>query len=41
MCGLDIAPHFRVNAWLDRVLARDSMKRALADAHAVMRPHAA
>ena len=41
MCGLDIAPHPRVSAWLDRVLARDSMKRALADAHAVMRPHAA
>ena len=41
MCGLDIASHPRVNSWLDRVLARDSMKRALAEAHAVMRPHAA
>lgn len=41
MCGLDLAPHARVNAWLSRVLARDSMKRALADAHAVMRSNAA
>jgi glutathione S-transferase len=41
MCGLDTAPHPRVNAWLARVLGRDSMKRALADAHAAMRPHAA
>jgi len=40
-CGLDITPYPRVHAWLDRVLARDSMKRALADAQAVMRPHAA
>jgi glutathione S-transferase len=37
MCGLDIAPYPRVNAWLERVLSRDSMKRALADAHASMR----
>ncbi|MET0595987.1 MAG: glutathione S-transferase family protein [Polyangiaceae bacterium] len=41
LCGLDLAPHRSVEAWLDRVLARDSMKLALADAHAVMRPHAA
>jgi glutathione S-transferase len=41
MCGLDIAPYVRVTAWLARLLARDSMKRALADAHAVMRSHAA
>jgi glutathione S-transferase len=33
-CGLDVTPHRRVNAWLGRMLARDSMKRALADAHA-------
>jgi glutathione S-transferase len=31
-CGLDVTPHARVNAWLARVLARDSMRRALADA---------
>jgi glutathione S-transferase len=41
MCGLDMARHRRVNAWLDRMLDRDSMKRALAEAQAVMRPHAA
>jgi glutathione S-transferase len=42
-CGLEIAPHARVNAWLARVLGRDSMRRALADAHAAMKPrtHAA
>lgn len=39
--GLELAPFARVNAWLARVLARDSMKRALADAHATMRSHAA
>jgi glutathione S-transferase len=32
--GLEAAPYPRVNAWLGRVLARDSMKRALADAAA-------
>ena len=41
MCGLDIAPHTHVQAWLARMLARDSMKRALADAHATILPHAA
>lgn len=41
MCGLDLAPFPRVSAWLERLLARDSMKRALADAHATLRPHAA
>jgi glutathione S-transferase len=41
LCGLPLAPFPRVNAWLARVLARESMKRALADAHAVARPHAA
>jgi glutathione S-transferase len=39
--GLAVAPHARVNAWLSRVLARGSMRRALADAHAAMRPNAA
>jgi glutathione S-transferase len=41
ICGLPLAPFPRVSAWLARVLGRDSMKRALADAHAVVRPHAA
>lgn len=41
MCGLSLAPYPRVEAWLTRVLERDSMKRALADARAVMRPNAA
>ena len=39
--GLDLAPFPRVSEWLSRVLARDSMKRALADAHATMAPNAA
>jgi glutathione S-transferase len=39
--GLDLGPYARVNAWLSRVLSRDSMRRALADAHAAMRSHAA
>jgi glutathione S-transferase len=34
--GLETAPFPRVNAWLGRILARDSMKRALADAQAAM-----
>ncbi|HEY8090776.1 MAG TPA: glutathione S-transferase family protein [Polyangiaceae bacterium] len=34
--GLETAPYPKVNAWLGRVLARDSMKRALADAQASM-----
>jgi glutathione S-transferase len=34
--GLESAPFPKVNAWLGRVLARDSMKRALADAQAAM-----
>jgi glutathione S-transferase len=34
--GLETAPFPRVNAWLGRVLARDSMKRVLADAQASM-----
>jgi glutathione S-transferase len=32
--GLEAAPYPKVNGWLGRVLARDSMKRALADAAA-------
>jgi glutathione S-transferase len=32
--GLETAPHPRVNAWLARMLGRDSMRRALADAQA-------
>jgi glutathione S-transferase len=39
--GLDISPFPHVNAWLSRVLSRDSMRRALADAHAAMRSNAA
>jgi glutathione S-transferase len=31
-CGLDVTPHANVNAWLARMLGRESMKRALADA---------
>ncbi len=34
--GLETAPYPRVNAWLGRVLGRDSMRRALADAQASM-----
>jgi glutathione S-transferase len=41
VCGLPLAAFPRVNAWLARVLGRDSMKRALADAQAVVRPYAA
>jgi glutathione S-transferase len=40
-CGLDLSPHPRVRAWLTRMLERDSMKRALADAQAIITPHAA
>jgi glutathione S-transferase len=40
-CGLDVVPYPRINAWLARMLGRDSMRHALADAQAVMRPHAA
>jgi glutathione S-transferase len=39
--GLDLGGYAHVNAWLSRVLARDSMRRALADAHAAMRSDAA
>jgi glutathione S-transferase len=34
--GLEAAPFPKVNAWLGRILARDSMRRALADAQAAM-----
>jgi glutathione S-transferase len=33
-CGLDTRPYARVDSWRARVCARDSMKRALADAQA-------
>jgi glutathione S-transferase len=32
LCGLDVAPYPQLRGWLSRVLARESMKRALADA---------
>jgi glutathione S-transferase len=41
IAGLDTTAYKHVNAWLSRVLARDSMRRALADAHAAMRSNAA
>jgi len=31
-CGLDVKAHRRVDSWLARMLARDSMRRALAEA---------
>jgi glutathione S-transferase len=34
--GLEVAPFPKVDAWLERILARESMKRALADARAAM-----
>jgi glutathione S-transferase len=34
--GLETAPYPKLNAWLGRVLGRDSMRRALADAQASM-----
>ena len=36
MGGLELKPYSHVNAWLERMFARDSMKRALADAKAVL-----
>jgi glutathione S-transferase len=41
IAGLETAPYTHVNAWLSRMLGRDSMRRALADAHAAMRSNAA
>lgn len=40
-CGLDLGPFPSVREWLARVLGRASMKRALTDAQAVVRSHAA
>jgi glutathione S-transferase len=40
-CGLDLAPYPAVRSWLARLLGRQSMKRALAEAHAIIEPHAA
>lgn len=40
-CGLVLAPYPRVQTWLTRMLDRDSMKQALADAQASVRSHAA
>ncbi|HEY6556136.1 MAG TPA: glutathione S-transferase family protein [Polyangiaceae bacterium] len=34
-CGLDVTPYKKLGAWLERVLARNSMRRALADAAAL------
>jgi glutathione S-transferase len=34
--GLEVSPYPRVSAWLERMLARDSMKRAIGDAQAVL-----
>jgi glutathione S-transferase len=39
--GLDLAPFARVRAWLDRMLARDSMRKTLADAHEAVKRRAA
>jgi len=36
VCGLDMDPYPRGKAWLDRMLARDSMKRTLAEAKAAL-----
>jgi glutathione S-transferase len=41
MCGLELSGYANVNAWLERVLSRPSMKRALADAHATVNRFAA
>ncbi|WP_437744996.1 glutathione S-transferase family protein [Sorangium sp. So ce302] len=41
LCGLSLAEFPHLESWLTRVLGRDSMRRALADAQAAMRPHAA
>jgi glutathione S-transferase len=40
-CGLDLAPYPAVSRWLARLLGRESMKRALTEAHAIIQPHAA
>jgi glutathione S-transferase len=41
MCGLDLTSFPRARAWLERLLTRDSMKHALADAQAAIGQHAA
>jgi glutathione S-transferase len=41
ICGLATAPYPRADAWLARMVGRESMGRALADAHAAMTSHAA
>jgi glutathione S-transferase len=41
LAGLDVAPFKRARVWLGRMLARESMRRALADAHETMKSHAA
>jgi glutathione S-transferase len=40
-CSLDLAPYPAVTSWLARLLGRDSMRRALAEAHTIIEPHAA
>jgi glutathione S-transferase len=39
--GLELRPYTNVNAWLSRILERDSMRRALRDAQATLRSNAA
>lgn len=41
LCGLDMTPFPRARDWLSRLVARESLRRALADAQALLRPHAA
>lgn len=41
MCGLKLCGFPRIVSWLSRMLERPSMRRALADAEATMRPDAA
>src|SRR5258708_26209680 len=36
LAGLDMSRHKKASAWLERVLARDSMKRAIADGQAAV-----
>jgi glutathione S-transferase len=40
-CGLDLAPFRRIQVWLGTMVARESMRKALADAEALMRSRAA
>jgi len=41
MCGLELSEFPRIAAWLSRMVERPSMRRALADAEATLRPDAA